>query len=110
MIYDEKIFDLITIFNSKARTIHTQRKAELWYDELSKFFNSDELYKIRVAWSHFNVGEGPEELDYECSMLKRKVKGEERISYEEWVLSLKKERLTTRALKKFFPWRYTNNS
>jgi hypothetical protein len=69
--------ELLEQFQAKAGCIHTQSKTiSLWMKlgpHLEGYFDGKISYGhwLNVAWSHFEIGEGREELDYYCNKLKK---------------------------------------
>jgi hypothetical protein len=66
---------LLHQFQNKARCMHTQRRATSLWKRLVPFL--DGYFSGRIsfhnclstAWTHFQMGEGPEELDDYCNEL-----------------------------------------
>lgn len=67
---------LLTEFRNNACAMQSQSKADNIRDELKEFITEDEHFKLRIAHTHFVLGEGPEELYGICKELRVKYGGE----------------------------------
>lgn len=59
----ESLPELLQRFRSKARCYHTQRAAESAWHRLRALLSEDERFHLQLAWEHWRLGEGPDELD-----------------------------------------------
>lgn len=65
----KQIIELIEQFRHKAGCHHTLVKAEYLRKQLKLVLSSEEFEKLDIAFSHYQLGEGSEELYSVCKEL-----------------------------------------
>lgn len=66
---------LIDRFQAKARVFRNgpQRTANRVWRSLKPHLTKTETIAISVAWNHVLIGEGPDELDHVCQLVKNRL-------------------------------------
>jgi predicted DNA-binding protein YlxM (UPF0122 family) len=65
---------MLVAFRNKAGCLHTQYRAKQLYRELQALLTKEEYIALSTAYSHYQLGEGANELYSVCAKLEDKYK------------------------------------